>query len=168
METVKNPKSFFKWFGLAGTGWLVLWLTDHWFEYVLYPIAIEIGGMLYGGLFMVTVSFLGTWAQFIVYDWMGKDLLGFEKMKSWKFVAWFLKKEGSHKIDTLKTALGVLVLSIYIEPFKLTLLFRRGSYSGLSRRDWGVFIAGVIVSNTSWTLLVTGVLKIIHFLFGLN
>jgi hypothetical protein len=45
-----------------------------------------------------------------------------------------------------------LFLSIKEDPFITTAYLRHGKFSGMSRRDWKIFMGSLLVGNAYWTL----------------
>jgi hypothetical protein len=45
-----------------------------------------------------------------------------------------------------------LFCSVRYDPFITTVYLRKGTYNGMNRRDWTVFMGSLIVSNSYWTL----------------
>lgn len=128
-------------------------------------------GVVYGGAAMTILSFLVCYAMLKFYDWAKVDWLGLEVVKDvrdfgpewikklkaksligkilwWPFskiiffILWSLKKGGF---------IAFFALSIYTDPFTTTVYFRRGSFNGLTKRDWFIFVASVLIGNIYWT-----------------
>lgn len=127
------------------------------FDWFLYPAVIYWLGVLKGGVIMAFLSMLACLAMMKFYDWSKRDWLGIEAIKGLreykghkglgKLTAWALQKG-----DTV----SFLFLSINFDPFITTTYMRHGknNYSGMSRRDWSIFLSSVIISNAYWTLAV--------------
>ena len=49
-----------------------------------------------------------------------------------------------------------VALSLRFDPFITTAYLRRGSYNGMSTRDWKIFLGSVVVSNAAWALVCFG------------
>ncbi len=87
------------------------------------------------------------------YDWSKRDWLGIETIKSIKgydgnkkigrITAWMMRKSDP---------LVFLFLSIKFDPFITTAYLRKEKFSGMSRRDWKIFIGSLLISNAYWTL----------------
>ena len=43
-------------------------------------------------------------------------------------------------------------MSIKFDPFITTAYLRKGKFSGVTRRDWTIFIGSLLFSNAYWTL----------------
>ena len=127
------------------------------FDYVLYPAAISLLGTLFGGLVMTTASAMECLFLIRVYDWMGRDWLGYEAVKTLRdgeerpgrFFNFF--QQVARKSDWL----AFFVFSVFRDPFETTVYMRRGAYNGMSKRDWWIFGASVLVGNLWWTTVVT-------------
>lgn len=120
------------------------------FDYLLYPLVIYQYGVLTGGLVMTLASFLVCLGSFKFYDWSKRDWLGIEAIKSlkdggesrWvKLAAWMLNKS---------EPVAAVFLSIKFDPFITTLYLRKGSYAGLSARDWRIFLFSLVLGNAYW------------------
>lgn len=131
------------------------------FDYVLYPYVMWKFGLLNGCLIMTVLSALVCYLTLLFYDWSKKDWLGIEAIKEIKHA------ENPGRFTRLITAtlrrsdwLAMLVLSINFDPFITIAYLRPGSYhfNGLSRRDWQLFWASVVISNIWWSFVAfTGV-----------
>lgn len=123
------------------------------FSYVLYPFVIFKTGAIRGGAIMTFLSFSVCLILLKFYDSSKRDWLGIEAVKRLKdyegrkilgrLWSWFLKK-GEPAI--------FLFLSIKVDPFVTTAYLRRGNYTGMSKRDWKIFMGSLIISNAYWTL----------------
>lgn len=144
-----------------GIGYLGNAIIVYGFDYFLYPFVIWKWGVLKGSVVMTFLSFLICWLTIIFYDWAKQDWLGIETIKSvkeydgksWvgKITSWIMKKGN-----------GVILvfLSIKFDPFITTAYMRQGAheYNGLSRRDWTIFLASLVIGNAYWTAIAfTGV-----------
>ena len=102
---------------------------------------------------MTIISAIVCYATLKFYDWSKKDWLGIETVKSLKgydgskrigrITAWALRKSDP---------LVFLFLSIKFDPFITTAYLRKGQFSGMSKRDWKIFIGSLLFSNAYWTL----------------
>ncbi|MFH0930136.1 MAG: hypothetical protein V1814_02690 [Candidatus Moraniibacteriota bacterium] len=167
-------------------GHTVFHTTEQIFNYGIYIPVIGFLGVIYGGCLMTMLSFLTCYGILKFYDWSKKDWLGIEVVKDvrdfgpewikklqvksilgkilwWPFskiiffVLWSLKRGG---------AIAFFALSIYTDPFTTTVYFRKGSFNGLLKKDWFIFVASVLLGNIYWigrTYLIILVAK-----FGFN
>ena len=110
---------------------------------------------------MLVFSFLACYGTILFYDWAKKDWLGIETIKGirhgksttrlGRLSSWILTKSDS---------VAMLFLSIKFDPFITTAYMRDGShqYNGLSRRDWRIFMASLLIGNIYWSLaMFTGI-----------
>jgi hypothetical protein len=165
---------------------------DWFFNYPLYLFVVEWRGLGEGYIIMAIASFFTCLAFIRFYDWLKVDWLGIEVAKEaqefgpawikklsmesrigriiwWPFskiillILWGMKKGGW---------IAFLVLSIYTDPFIVTVYMRKGwgEYNGLSRKDWRIFFASTIVSNAYWAIRTFAILESAKFflrkLFG--
>lgn len=153
--------------GIWGVGHTVNWTIDFFFNFVLYPFVIWKLGVLGGGIVMIFLSFLICYAIIIFYDWAKKDWLGIETIKEvkeyngksliGKFTSWIMKKSDP---------ILLLFLSIQFDPFITTAYMRRGAhqYSGMSKRDWKIFMSSLVIGNAYWTIVAFAGVTIIEFI----
>lgn len=158
-------------------------VSDHLFDNLLYPAMILWLGPLLGGAVMTLASaFLCLWILKKFYigteaDWFGIKLikevseLGPNKMKAvkerkgWKkyalwlpskfalLVFWFVRKGDIP---------AFFALNIYLDPFYATAWLHKMNGEGkMTRRDWDIFLASVLVSNGYWTLRSWGLVLVL-------
>jgi hypothetical protein len=157
----------------------VFYCIELFFNYIVYIPVIGFAssffggfrGVVYGGAVMTSFSFLVCYGMLKFYDWAKVDWLGLEVAKDvrdfgpewikklrakslvgkilwWPFskiilfVLWSLKKGG---------VIAFFALSIYTDPFTTTVYFRKGSFNGLAKKDWLIFVASVLIGNIYWT-----------------
>lgn len=87
------------------------------------------------------------------YDWSKKDWLGIEAIKEvkeyngnsrWRrFLAWTM----CHSDPA-----ACVVLSVTFDPFITMTYLRKGSYNGMSRRDWRIFMGSWLIGNAYWAV----------------
>lgn len=154
-------------FGKAAYG-----ITGFPFDYILYPLAIISYGWLFGGFLMTLGAGIICYMYLILYnklkvDWLGIELVkenlpndkasGFIKKieasswigkifwvpysKWWLLKFWILNKGGLP---------AFLYLAAQHDPFYIAAFFCKGSFGKMTKRDWKIFIAGVVVSNGYW------------------
>lgn len=131
------------------TNQLVVWVGD----YLLYPFVIYQFGILKGGIVMIIISFILCIMTMKFYDWSKRDWLGIEAIKELKtykgkknigrLTSWILQKSDP---------VIFLFLSIKFDPFITTAYLRKGSFSGMTKRDWKIFLSSLLISNAYWTL----------------
>ena len=154
--------------GVLGIGLLANQAIVWGFDLVLYPAVIYKFGILRGGLIMTILSFLVCYGSILFYDWAKQDWLGIETLKGvresnattliGKAVAWLLKKGDIG---------AMLFCSIKFDPFITVAYMRHGAYqyNGLSKRDWRIFIASLIIGNAYWTAVAYTGIKIVEILW---
>ncbi|MFA6278867.1 MAG: hypothetical protein WC638_02155 [Candidatus Paceibacterota bacterium] len=138
------------------------------FDYLMYPAMIAALGTVIGGIIMSSLSASLCYLYINFYDWSKQDWLGLELLKEVRDgedrkgrTARFVQKI-ARKSDWI----AFFVLSCYTDPFVTTVYLRHGveEYNGLSKRDWKVFWASVVVANVWWTIAMTLVVMMIRFL----
>lgn len=124
------------------------------FNWVLYPFVIWKFGIIKGGIIMTFLSFIVCYITLLLYDYLKKDWLGIELIKSLresnsdkkinKILSWAMKK-GNMAL--------MIFLSIKFDPFITIAYMRKGfeEYNGLTFRDWKIFILSIFISNFYWT-----------------
>lgn len=157
------------WRGRVAT-WLAGVLTfkafDYAFDYALYPFVIFRLGLLAGGIVMAALSLLDCLLLLKLYDWLKRDWLGIELVKTLRFysgpscwkraTAWLLGRGD---------AVAFIVLSLRFDPFITTAYLRHGAYNGLARRDWRIFLGSVVLSNAAWTFVCFGGIEVVRRLW---
>lgn len=146
---------------------------DFFFNYPLYMFVIEAIGLQKGYMVMALLSFLTCFLFIKFYDWLKRDWLGIEVAKEvrdfgpgyikkiqrtsllGKILWWPFSKIILLMLWTLRRGgfVAFLALSIYTDPFIVTVYMRKGryEYGGMNRRDWGIFFASTLVSNAYWS-----------------
>jgi len=152
--------------GILGVGYFVNESIDFVFNYILYPFVIWKMGILGGGAVMTILSFLICYLIMIFYDWAKKDWLGIETIKGLKeyngksivgkFTSWIMKKSDP---------ILLIFLSIQFDPFITTAYMRHGAhqYSGMSKRDWKIFMSSLVIGNAYWTVVAFAGVSIIEY-----
>ena len=159
--TTHRPGSLRERAAVLGVGLLGGQAINWAFDYLLYPYVLWRFDLWYGCIIMTLLSALACYLMLLFYDWSKKDWLGIETIKDLKHGEGqrrFLRCIGSllHRSDWL----AMLVLSIQFDPFVAVAYLRPGSYhfNGLTRREWGLFWASVLVSNLYWSFIAfTGI-----------
>ncbi len=141
-------------------GIVVLWTTSQWGNWY---------GSLAAFVIMAPLSALVCWMYILLYDWAKMDWLGLETLKELK------EKETTGLFGRLfQYALRLgdipvfLLLSVYTDPFMVTVYFRKKAheYASLTPQDWRIFWTSVIVSNGYWTLRWTVILVAVTFVWS--
>lgn len=152
---------------ILAVGHIISQAYDYGFDYILYPFVIYKLGPLQGGIIMTLVATSMCLLILYIYDLLEKDWLGIEVAK--ELVENFFKEEeeiakkswqkkGKKVLSWVfhKNKIGqFLFLSLHFDPLITAIYMRRGYhlYNGFSKRDWKIFWASVIVSNSWWTLV---------------
>jgi hypothetical protein len=112
-------------------------------------------GLIRGGVIMLVLCFAVCYATVRFYDRSQKDWLGIETLKairecagrgaSNRLVSWVLRQ---------RTPVALVLLSVKFDPFVTTAYLRSGAhnYSGLSHRDWKIFLASLLIGNGYWMI----------------
>ena len=139
--------------GELSIGLAAKYLSDMGFDYLLYPFVIFKLGILKGGILMTFLSFVACILIMKFYDWLQRDWLGIEAIKSLKgydgnkrigrFTSWIMRKSDP---------IVFLFLSIKFDPFITTAYLRKGKFNGMKKQDWKIFIGSLLFSNAYWTL----------------
>lgn len=124
------------------------------FDYGLYPLMIFWLGLGWGFVVMAILSFIVCWLTMRFYDWSKRDWLGIEAVKEFKnytgtsragcLLAWVLRRSDP---------VACVLLSVYFDPFVVTAYFRRGSFGGMTRRDWNIFLLSWFIGNAWWSVV---------------
>ena len=124
------------------------------FDFGLYPLVIFWLGLRLGFIVMAGLSFVVCWLTMRFYDWSKRDWLGIEAIKSLRYysgtnragrlLAWILRQSDP---------VACVLLSIYFDPFIVTVYLRRGRFGGMTRRDWLIFLLSWLIGNAWWSLL---------------
>lgn len=124
------------------------------FDFALYPLVIFWLGLRLGFVVMAGLSLLVCWLTLRFYDWSKRDWLGIEAVKSLKDYS------GANRVGRLlawvllrSDPVACVLLSIYFDPFIVTVYLRRGRFGGMSRRDWRIFLLSWLIANVWWSLL---------------
>jgi hypothetical protein len=129
-------------------------LMTYGFDFGLYPLVIYWLGLRWGFVVMAFLSFIVCWLTMKFYDWSKRDWLGIEAIKSLKDYAgenrgarcmgWILRKSDP---------VACILLSLYFDPFIVTVYLRRGSFGGMTRRDWHIFLLSWLIGNAWWSVI---------------
>lgn len=152
----------------VGVG-MTLYATFNWaFNYPLYIAVVAYYGLVKGGLIMFLLSLIQNIALLFLYDRMKIDWVGAgyleevqfregNKTRTQRALLWALKEEARGKGHRFFKAVGFVLLSIFVDPFVVSVHYRRFQFLGVSRRDLGILTASVVIGNLYWTIR-TGVL----------
>lgn len=157
MTTLATIAQWFKRYqarlAILGIGILADRFITYTFDFALYPYVIWQYGLLLGGVVMALLSLIICLLYVWFYDWTKKDWLGIEAVKGIKdydgsnrwgrFVAWSL---------CCSDPAACVVLSLIFDPFITMAYLRKGSYNGMSRRDWRIFLWSWLIGNGYWAV----------------
>lgn len=170
---------------LGGHG---LYAAMSWFfDNPLYIYVLAVYGTLTGGLVMTALSLVVCIVFMIVYnhtkiDWLGMNVVekikneGHEWIKKYhskslyfKVVAYLPVKVFQIVIWSLKKGdfVAFFVLSIFEDPFITTVYLRHGSFERIKRKEWGIFLSSVVVSNGYWIARNTVIIEVFRYFWGL-
>ena len=136
-----------------GSGHLCYSVFNWLYDQVLYVFIVYHLGLLIGGTLMTAGSLIQCAALLLAYQRMKIEWVGTAAIHSLAYkvdptlieriFVWAMRK-GQIPI--------FLALCIFQDPFITTAYFKQGRFDGLSRKDWGIFFASVLLSNGYWTL----------------
>ncbi len=164
--------------GIIMIGHIVNRIDIFLFDHVLYGMVIAFTttywgpywGSIGGLAIMLPLSTLLCYAYIRFYDWAKQDWLGLEALKT-------LRDDTTsggpiRRMVTRVARLGdipaFIVMSIYTDPFVVTMYMRKeaGKYDGLTRRDWRIFWASMLLSNAYWTLRWTVIIEAVRYVWN--
>ncbi len=146
-----NQSDIWRRLAQIGTG-RALYAAFNWlFDNVLYVYVVMTLGMFKGGALMMGLSFLVSAVILVAYqrmriDWVGAGLLAEIRRKPVRtrlenVLVWASSRH---------PGIVFILLCVLQDPFITAAYFKQGSFERLSRRDWGIFVAAVFVSNLYW------------------
>ena len=139
-----------------GTGH-ALYATFNWvFDNILYVYVVYTLGVLRGGALMMAASFVQCAITLVAYqrmriDWVGTGLLAEirarpQRTRIERALVWASNRH---------PGLIFTLLCVFQDPFITSAYFKQGSFERLSRRDWAIFVAAVVVSNVYWIFVAS-------------
>jgi len=145
-----------------GSYGVFIWLYDYFvFSYVIWRF-----GPIYGGVFMLVITFFIDLLTLKFYDWSKKDWLAIEYIKDLKSHEGFIGKifDWLHSRGLLFV---IIFMAIKFNPFIVTAYARKGSYKydGLSKRDWIIFISSSIIGGVYWIVAITLGVTVLEYLY---
>lgn len=168
-QSANQPIRWKERIGLMAIGHAFKQVEEWIFDFIFYPVVIAWLGTVKGGLVMTAISSLVCYLYLLFYDWSKTDWLGLELLKRVRdgeakqnrvarLVQWITRKGDW---------LAFIALSLYTDPFETTVYLRKGAeeYNGLSRRDWKIFWASVLVANLWWTGVMTFAVISVRFIY---
>lgn len=178
-------------FGQILVGHTFLTALDLAFDHGVYPFALYKLGSVNGFVAMTLASGLLCFLLVVLYERMGVDWLGVDVLEEvkehgqpwverlmskngfWWFlvrvVAWIPSRIFFLVLWLLKKndLCAFLALSIYEDAFRTVVFLRHGKFSGLGKRDWGIFTASLIISNVYWTIRWSILIEAIKYVWRL-
>lgn len=165
----------------------LLYIADWLFDNVLYVFVLAVCGVFVGLLIMTVLSIVFCLTLLMYYiksdeDWLGVDVvedvkengdawirklyskrtrwwnsivrvLGYIPTQIFRLVLWLLRKND---------IAAFLALSIYEDAFRTTAFLRHGRKGPMNNRDWGIFLASIVVSNVWWTLRWSIIIEVVR------
>jgi hypothetical protein len=137
------------------TGILVNSIFNFAFDYILYPFMIWKLGLIKGGAMMMVLSASFCYMTVLFYDWLKRDWLGIETIKSLReysgnsrtgrVTSWIL---------TRGDIAALIFLSIKFDSFVTTIYMRRGAhkFEGLDTKSKVVFLVSTMISDGYWAI----------------
>jgi len=148
------------------TGFFTWKAVDYLFDYVLYPFVIWKLGPWIGGAIMTLASLAFCLFLLRLYDRLGRDWLGLEFVKGLRHYEGSSRwRRGLAWLVARGDFAAFIVLSMKYDPFITTTYLRKEAYSGMNRRDWGIFLASWFVANALWIFVCYGGISLLQFLF---
>lgn len=148
-------------------GHVVNWLVTYGFDYGLYPFVIWKLGPFFGGGIMALASLVVCLLCLWFYDKSKRDWLGIEAVKDLKDPGEF---KGLRKLLARVLRMGeipaFLALSIYTDPFITTAYMRKGAFTSMTSRDWGIFLGSWVIGNGEWILVLSGGIWLVREVMG--
>lgn len=147
----------------SGIGILGVELANHWFDIILYGLAIGYFGMLWGGGLMTLLSLPLNWMNIRIYRKLGASQL-FEWMDA--------QVDGETptaigRVLRFFESLGYWPTVIFLcweDPSKAFVFVRRGVNPSFNAMDWRVFLWTNFVGNLIHTISIGGLIAFIRAL----
>lgn len=145
-------------------GHFIAKIIDLAFDYGLYVYVIAVYGPLKGGAYMMIALAIFALVQLKLYDWSGRDWLGFEALKELKEGEpegfWAKKLSNIVKKGDIY---AFFFLSYYYGPFCTSIYLRKGKYNGLKKRGWLIFLSSTVVCNAYWTIQIFASIEVVKY-----
>ena len=143
---------------------LINWGVDPLIAILLNSSVGGFKGMAFTCLALCVVAFIACYLTLLFYDWSKTDWLGIEAAKSLKeeLQSSWLKRQIS-KILRFGDFFAVIALSIFTDAFIVVIYMRHGvnKYNGMGKRDWNIFLASIVISSISETIVLYGGIEVI-------
>ncbi len=129
---------------------------------IFWPAAVIFFGSIMGGIIMTAIALIINLILIWLYDYLKKDLFGFENLKLLRessgkgFWIWLIKK--AFKIGRIP---AFIVLSYY-DPFLAVIYMRKDAHCFSMRlKDWIYFIISMLIASAGftvfWSLIIEAV-----------
>jgi hypothetical protein len=180
LKSANQPIRWWKRIGIIGIGLSAKQVEALLFDELLYGTVVSYITTKLGWVWGPLASFavLGTFSAIMclwymrLYDRAGKDWFGFEAAKELRDG---LETGGRMmrltqrvmRLGDIPAFFAILFLHPSGDPFMAVVYLRKGAgkYNGLTKRDWRIFWAAVVVSNGYWTLRWTALVAMATKLF---
>lgn len=160
-------------------GFTVWKISNSFFDLVVFAIVLVKFGWIGIPFLMVGAAFL-CWVAIVIYDLTKVDFLGVESAKKEMLifkeglVEWveklndkpgklrlpFLRVKIKYDTESIKLALSkiwlveFIICTLNFDATVATIYLREKAFGGLTRRDWKIFWASVIISCLYWSLVI--------------
>ena len=176
LESANRPIRWLQRIGTTGFWHVAKWLESQFFDEFVYgtvniwaiaKFGVELGASM---TFFILAPISAAICLFYLYlyDRTKKDLFSFESVKEIRDTAVELGRWESilRRIIQWGDFPAFIVLNCFWpngDPFMATVYLRKASekFSGLTRRDWDIFWASVLVGNAYWTVRWTFVVVLV-------
>ena len=176
LTSANQPIRWLQRIGTTGFWHVAKWLESKFFDEFVYgavniwaiaKFGVELGASL-TFFIMAPISAVICLFYLRLYDRAKKDLFSFESIKEIRdtTVALGRWKRMLRHIIQWGDIPAFIVLNCFWpngDPFMATVYLRKGAeqYNGLTRRDWNIFWASVLVGNAYWTVRWTFVVVLV-------
>ena len=146
--------------GIIAVGHTAKTIETLLFDYVIYGTVAGFlmakFGLVYGPfvtfIVMASASAIECMGLIALYNWVGKDLFGLEKIKEFRDNPENKKMRLAQRMMKMGDVLAffaILFLHPLGDPFMVAVYLRKGNK--MMPRDWKIFFAAIIVANAEWS-----------------
>ncbi len=153
---------------ILAIGWrLVLYETyNQLYDKVLYTWAMLYFGVTQGWLLMAAGSLVQCAYMFWRYDRVGVDWLFAKSVRDYETresLTWFEKTVSriSQSRKGLWGLLAFVLANISLDPLIVAVHFKDSHFKGVTRRDWFVLVASVLIGNLYWGIRIGILVKLL-------
>ncbi|HVX91404.1 MAG TPA: hypothetical protein VHC20_07385 [Candidatus Paceibacterota bacterium] len=157
-----------------GTG-IFLWESFNFlYDFIFYPFALAYWGFFVGGIIAAGLTFPINAFVFWLYEYLRVDWLGAHALRELedeenksniaKLATWIGKKKTTWW-EKLTSPIVFVTLLFPLDPVIVAIHYRRQHFTGLTVRDWGIFLAATAVANAWWLLKVGIVVEFLEYLW---